>query len=102
MPRDRPEPYLIPVQEGFALIGVKPTKGYSLIHDGTLDARKAGGRTVLTMESIHRYIDSLPPVDLQRGPRVALAKKLARQAAEAQPHAGKIKREPLTRKRESL
>lgn len=36
---------------------------YELIKQGKVDARKSGRRTVLTVESLQRYVDSLPKVE---------------------------------------
>src|ERR1044071_2926 len=39
---------------------VKKTKTYELISEGLIDAVKIGRRTFLVVESVMRYIDSLP------------------------------------------
>ncbi|HVE20463.1 MAG TPA: helix-turn-helix domain-containing protein [Acidocella sp.] len=42
------------------IIGCGHTKLYQLIAEGVLDARKMGRATVITADSIDRYLDSLP------------------------------------------
>jgi hypothetical protein len=53
---------LIPARRAFASIGCGTTKGYSLIADGTLVARKLGTRTMIEAESLRAYAASLPRV----------------------------------------
>ena len=43
------------------------TKIYELIGGGVLDARKAGGRTLITGESLRHYVASLPKADIRTG-----------------------------------
>jgi len=59
------EPVLIPRKKAFAMIGVGDTKGHELMNAGLLDARKIGGKTVITMASIRAFADSLPCVPVK-------------------------------------
>jgi len=52
------------------LIGQGHSKVYELIAEGALEARKAGSKTLVTGESIQRYIATLPPAPV-RGRRSA-------------------------------
>jgi hypothetical protein len=53
---------LTPAQRAFAAIGVGNTKGYELIAEGKLAARKLGSRTMIETESLRAYVASLPLV----------------------------------------
>ena len=53
---------LVPKQRAFAVIGVGNTKGYELIAQGKLVARKLGSRTMIETESLRAYVASLPRV----------------------------------------
>ena len=53
-------PLLIPKRQAFAAIGVGNTKGYELIAEGKLVARKLGSRTMIETESLRAYVASLP------------------------------------------
>ena len=53
---------LIPARRAFASIGCGATKGYSLIADGQLVARKVGARTMIEAESLRAYVAGLPRV----------------------------------------
>ncbi len=48
-------------REAEAILGVSHATLYRLIAAGQLDARKIGGKTVITMESIERFVAKLPP-----------------------------------------
>jgi hypothetical protein len=43
------------------------TKIYELVGAGILDARKAGKITLITGESVERYVESLPKADIRTG-----------------------------------
>ena len=51
---------LTPAQRAFTAIGVGNTKGYELIAEGKLVARKLGSRTMIETESLRAYVASLP------------------------------------------
>jgi hypothetical protein len=60
-------PFAVPLRgEGRRLLG---NKAYSSIYEaigrGELDAIKDGGKTLLTTESIERYMRSLPPAKIK-------------------------------------
>ncbi len=59
---DSLEPLLVPVQQAFRMLGLKNTKGYALIGEGKLRARKIGARTVVEMTSIREFAANLPAV----------------------------------------
>lgn len=61
------EPILYSVSEAKRLIGTGTTRLYELIGTGRLDARKAGGRTLITAESLHAYAAALPKADIRAG-----------------------------------
>jgi excisionase family DNA binding protein len=54
------EPLLYRPKEACRTLGIGPTKLYELIGAGALDARKLGGRTAITGDSIRRYAQNLP------------------------------------------
>jgi hypothetical protein len=53
------------------IAGLGNTKLYELIGQGVLDARKAGTRTLITAESLHAYIASLPKATITTGREAA-------------------------------
>ena len=53
---------LVPAQRGFAAIGCGNTKGYELIAEGRLIARKLGSRTMIETRSLRAYVAGLPRV----------------------------------------
>ncbi len=53
---------LTPAQRAFAVIGVGNTKGYELIAEGKLAARKLGSRTMIETQSLRAYVAGLPRV----------------------------------------
>lgn len=55
-------PLLVSRLAAFAMIGVGVTTGHELINAGKLDARKIGGKTVITTASIRAMVESLPRV----------------------------------------
>lgn len=50
------------IKDASAACGLGPTKIYELIGKGKIDARKEGRRTLILVESLKRYVESLPPV----------------------------------------
>ncbi|MBU8541603.1 hypothetical protein [Falsiroseomonas tokyonensis] len=55
-----PEPLLVPALHAFAMIGVRPTKGWEIVKDGRLAARKLGSRTMIETASIRAFVAALP------------------------------------------
>ncbi len=53
-------PLLVPVESAFKALGIGRTKGFALIRDGHLIARKIGSRTVVEAESIRSFAATLP------------------------------------------
>ena len=60
-------PLLYPIAEAKRLIGTGTTRLYELIGAGLLDARKAGGRTLITSASLRSYAESLPKANIRTG-----------------------------------
>ena len=52
--RGRYDPLLVPVLDGFDMIGVGVTKGYQMIDEGLLDSVMIGRRRYLKAESLRR------------------------------------------------
>ena len=50
-------------------LGIGLTKLYEFIGSGDLDAVKIGGRTVITAESMTRFLASRPKADIRTGQR---------------------------------
>lgn len=48
------------VDEARAALGVGLTKLYELLASGELEAKRLGRRTLITAESLERYVESLP------------------------------------------
>lgn len=57
------ERLLVGVPEAGEMIGHSRSYIYELIAAGKLDARKSGHRTLLTVESLRKYAESLPRVN---------------------------------------
>jgi excisionase family DNA binding protein len=51
--------------------GIGRTTLYELIGAKKIDARKVGNRTLVTAESLRKYIESLPVAAIRTGPRTA-------------------------------
>jgi hypothetical protein len=56
-----------------AILGISHAGLYRLIAVGKLDARKLGGKTLITAESIERLASSLPQLEHPRAAAVAAA-----------------------------
>jgi hypothetical protein len=63
------EPLLLSVPQTSQTIGRGIATIYELIGSGQLDARKSDGRTLITMESIKRYVASLPKAEIKPYPK---------------------------------
>ncbi len=63
------EPLLYPINDAKRMIGSGTTRLYELIASGKLDARKAGGRTLITAASLREYAENLPKADIRTGQR---------------------------------
>lgn len=53
-------PLAYPIKDACAALGISRSRIYELIGAGKLDARKAGRRTVITGESVKKYMATLP------------------------------------------
>jgi excisionase family DNA binding protein len=51
--------------------GLGRTSIYGLIAEGKLEARKAGGRTLIPAASLRSYLANLPQADIRCGRKVA-------------------------------
>ena len=65
------EPLAYRIEDARRAIGVGTTRLYELIGAGVLDARKSGNRTLITGDSLRRYIADLPKADIRTGQRTA-------------------------------
>jgi excisionase family DNA binding protein len=61
------------VSDAGRAIGVGVTKLYQLIGSGQIEARKAGGKTLIPAESLRAYLESLPRADIRTGQAKAAA-----------------------------
>ena len=59
------------VNDACRALGMRPTKLYGLIGAGQLEARKSGGKTLISAASIRDYWESLPKADIRTGQRGA-------------------------------
>jgi excisionase family DNA binding protein len=68
---ERPNPgnnkLLHRVKETKVMLGVGNTTVFNLIKAGKLEARKLGGLTMITDESLRRFVENLPPTKNQAG-----------------------------------
>jgi hypothetical protein len=55
-----PHRRLIPRKAAFSLLCVGNTKGHDLINRGVIKAVKLDGKTLIDLESVETFIDSLP------------------------------------------
>jgi len=76
------EPLLLSIPQTSQTIGRCVATVYELIGAGDLEAKKSDGRTLVTMESIRRYVDKLPKAQI--APRPKRKPQHLRQQAEAQ------------------
>jgi hypothetical protein len=53
-------PFLCTIPQAAVLIGRGQTFIYGAIGDGTIEAKKSDGRTLVVVESLRRYADGLP------------------------------------------
>jgi hypothetical protein len=65
------EPLAYRIDDARRTLGLGTTRVYELIGAGVLDARKSGGRTLITGESLRAYLASLPKADIRTGQRGA-------------------------------
>jgi hypothetical protein len=63
------EPLLVSINQTAQIIGRCNATVYDLLGAGDLEARKSDGRTLVTMESIKRYVDSLPKAEIAPRPK---------------------------------
>ncbi|MGI4795064.1 MAG: helix-turn-helix domain-containing protein [Janthinobacterium lividum] len=58
---DQPTPLAYTIPDAVRASGIARTRIYALIAEGALESRKAGRRTLITANSLNRYLDGLPP-----------------------------------------
>jgi hypothetical protein len=63
------EPLLVSIPQTSQTIGRCVATVYELIGAGDLDARKSDGRTLVTMDSIKRYVERLPKAEIKPRPK---------------------------------
>jgi hypothetical protein len=63
------EPLLLSIPQTAQAIGRCNATVYELVGSGRLDAVKSDGRTLIKMDSIKRYVDSLPPAKIALRPK---------------------------------
>ena len=61
------EPLVYTIADARRRVACGTTKLYELIAAGVLDARKAGGRTLITAASLRAYAENLPQADIRTG-----------------------------------
>jgi excisionase family DNA binding protein len=61
---DKIEKMAFSVDEAAMRAGLGRDRVYAAIRDGNLEARKFGRRTIITAESLQRFLNSLPPLRL--------------------------------------
>jgi hypothetical protein len=54
------DPLLVPAGDAFRALGIGRTKGFELIRDGHLIARKIGSKTLVETRSIRNFAAALP------------------------------------------
>lgn len=64
-----PPPFAYSLSDAAQALGIKKTTLYHLLSEGALDARKIGGRTVVTAQSLHAFVAGLPRADINLAPR---------------------------------
>jgi len=62
------EPLLVSIPQTCQLIGRCTATVYELIGAKVLDARKSDGRTLVTMDSVKRYVAELPAAKISPRP----------------------------------
>jgi hypothetical protein len=77
------EPMLVSIPQTCQLVGRCTATIYELLGSGQLKAKKSDGRTLITMESIKHYIETLP--DAVVAPRPKRKPQHLRQAEAATP-----------------
>jgi excisionase family DNA binding protein len=58
--RPTPEPLLYGINDVANVLRISRANVYRMIHDGTLEARRLGGRIVIPAEVVKAFADSLP------------------------------------------
>ena len=54
------EPLVLGMNDAATFIGLKRSRLYELITDGTIEARKLGARTVVPVASLRSYVENAP------------------------------------------
>jgi hypothetical protein len=59
------------IADAVQVSGIRRTRLYELVGAGKVDARKAGGRTLIMAESLRAYLANLPAADIRTGQQAA-------------------------------
>lgn len=82
-PIERQPPPIMPgailctIPQAAAMIGRGQTWAYNAIATGQIEAVKSDGRTLVVIESVHRYAAGLPPAKLKPHPAFKTIKRRA-------------------------
>ena len=63
------EPLLVSISQTCQLVGRCTATIYELLGSGQLEAKKSDNRTLVTMESIKRYVATLPKAEVAARPK---------------------------------
>ena len=69
--RDVNQPIAVTIPGAASMTGLGRSRIYELIGAGTLEARKAGRRTLVMTDSLRAYLSSLPPASIRAPRKVA-------------------------------
>lgn len=58
--KEPPAPLLYGINDAARALGIGRSNVYRMIHDGTLEARRLGGRIVIPADVVKAFADSLP------------------------------------------
>lgn len=67
------QPLTVSTADAQRLLGIKNTKLYELIGSGKLAAVKIGRKTLITSESLHRFVEQLPAAEIGSARRKKIA-----------------------------
>ena len=69
------KPIAVPIPEACAAVGVGRSWMYQLLGRGVLDARKEGRRTLITVQSLQRYVATLPKAKIKTPQRTRISRR---------------------------
>ena len=53
------DPILVPIDDGAKIIGVKRTKFYSIVKEGSIPLVKIGRKSLVSVEALKAYVTSI-------------------------------------------